>query len=125
MRASQPELYLGYQASRIIIDRKGPGNGPTPPMPQNGLRIAGTVRSQNGNMGIPNALVRAYNAMQGPGAGTMEVFTGADGSYLLAVDDLSESLTLVIEVSAAGYPSQSRNLSVSPGQTYEGEDFYL
>jgi hypothetical protein len=127
LKVSHPELYAQYLNSRIIIDRKGPGNGPTPPtpLPQNGLRIAGTVRSQNGNMGIPNALVRAYNAMQGPGSGTMEVFTGADGSYLLAVDDLPEPLTLVIEVSAAGYPSQGRNLNVAPGQTYEGEDFNL
>ncbi len=107
-----------------LIRRTGQGNDDDD-LPQNGIRIAGTVRSQNGNMGIPNALVRAYNAMQGPGAGTMEVFSGADGSYLLAVDDLPEAIMLVIEVSAAGYPSQSRNLNVSPGQTYEGEDFYL
>jgi hypothetical protein len=95
------------------------------PPSQNGLRIAGTVRSQNGNTGIPNALVRAYNVMQGPGAGTIEVFTGADGSYLIAVNDLSEPMTIYMEVSAAGYPSQGRNLNVAPGQTYQGEDFNL
>ncbi len=95
------------------------------PPSQNGLRIAGTVRSQNGNTGIPNALVRAYNVMQGPGAGTIEVFTGADGSYLIAVDNLNEQVTIYMEVSAAGYPSQGRNLTVSPGQTYQGEDFNL
>jgi hypothetical protein len=107
-----------------LIRRTGQGNDDDD-LPQNGLRIAGTVRSQNDNMGIPNALVRAYNAMQGPGAGTMEVFTAADGSYLLAVDDLPGPMTIYMEVSAAGYPSQGRNLNVAPGQTYEGEDFNL
>jgi hypothetical protein len=126
LRATQPDLYKEYRASRIVIDRRGPGNGDdNPPPAPNGLRIAGTVRSQNGNTGIPNALVRAYNVMQGPGAGTMEVFTGADGSYLIAVNHLSEPITIYMEVSAAGYPSQGRNLNVAPGQTYQGEDFNL
>lgn len=76
-------------------------------------------------MGIGNATVRAYDVTQGPGPDSIEVTTAPDGSYLIAEDDLSEATTIAIEASAPGYVNQTRNLSVTPGQTYEGEDFSL
>ncbi len=117
--AARMEQYQLYPSA-------GGGNGgDNPPPSPTGLRITGTVRSQNGNMGIGNATVRAYEATQGPGPGTIEVFTAPDGSYLIAEDDLSEAMTIAIEASAPNYINQTRNLSVTPGQTYEGEDFSL
>lgn len=127
LRATQPDLYKEYTRSRIVIDRRGPGNGGDnpPPPPATGIRISGTVRSQNGNMGIGKATVRAFKTSQGPGPGTIEVTSAPDGTYLIAQDVLTEAMTITIEVTAAGYLPQSRNLDVVPGQTYQGEDFSL
>lgn len=107
-----------------LIRRTGQGNDDDD-LPQTGIRITGRVASQVGNMGIPNAMVRVYDAASGPGAGAMEVFTEADGTYTLATDDLPGTINAVIEASAAGYVPQSRNITLEPGQTYEGEDFQL
>jgi len=43
LRASQPDLYLGYQSSRIIIDRRGPSTPDNEPQVIEALIPMGTV----------------------------------------------------------------------------------
>lgn len=128
LRASQPDIYLGYQSSRIIIDRKGqsPTENPNPsePEPTTTVTISGNVSSSVTGSPLPNALLRAYDPASGPDPDTIEVFTGPDGNYIMEIDGLTEQTDIIIEASEPTHITQGRNLTIEPGEEYI-EDFQL
>ncbi len=128
LRASHPDLYKEYTSSRIIIDRKGPGNGDSDngnDTPATGVRIAGTVFSQAGPMPLPDAIVRIYDMATGPGPDTKQTTTDMVGAYVVVINDLSKAITIAIEASATGYATTTINLPIEPGKDYEGQNIQL
>lgn len=116
LRSSQPALYLGYQSSRIIIDRRGPGNGdnptpppPPPPPPASKFIVTGTVTDMMSGNPIEGATV-TLSAID------LEVtdMTGPDGSYEVGVEDVSAPMAGNITASADGYTPQSRGVNIGP-----------
>jgi hypothetical protein len=122
LRATQPNLYLGYQSSRIIIDRRGPGtenppSPPTPPTPPATIKISGTVA---GNMfPLPNASITVT-----VGANSYPTIAGAAGIYAVSIPNPTPSTPATITASAPNFTPETRNITLQPGQD-QTQDFNL
>lgn len=127
------QKYFRFEAAireQFVFDRVwemidgGSSGGGTPPLPPNSSRIAGTVTSRTSGTPVENARVRAYETAQGPGE-SIETFTDATGAFVLIAEGLEGPINASLEVSAMSFMTNVRNLTIEPGQTYDGEDFEL
>jgi len=120
LRATQPQLYLGYQSSRIIIDRRGPGTStPTTPTtpPTTTIKIDGTVA---GNMfPLPNASITVT-----VGATSYPTIAGPAGIYAVSIPNPAPSTAATITASAATFTPETRNITLEPNQN-QTQDFNL
>ncbi len=119
LRTSQPDLYDTYTRSRIIIDRRGPGNGnpPTPPTPSVDIKISGTVA---GNMfPLPNASITVT-----VGATSYPTIAGPAGIYAVSIPNPSPSTPATITASAPNFTPETRNITLEPNQN-QTQDFNL
>jgi hypothetical protein len=119
LRTSQPDLYDTYTRSRIIIDRRGPGNGnpPTPTPPTTTIKIDGTVA---GNMfPLPNASITVT-----VGATSYPTIAGPAGIYAVSIPNPAPSTAATITASAATFTPETRNITLEPNQN-QTQDFNL
>jgi hypothetical protein len=117
LRATQPQLYLGYQSSRIIIDRRGPGSENPPTPPTTTIKIDGTVA---GNMfPLPNASITVT-----VGATSYPTIAGPAGIYAVSIPNPAPSTAATITASAATFTPETRNITLQPNQN-QTQDFNL
>jgi len=120
LRASQPDIYLGYQSSRIIIDLKGPGNGdsPTPPATTD-IIVSGTIYAVNISNPLPNATITIL-------VGTTPYAATANnlGQYSRKIPAAPTNQPATITASATDHTPDSRQITI-PTSGNLTEDFIL
>ena len=119
-KTTDPQIYLGYQQARIIINRTGGGTTPTSP---NTIIIKGNVSDATLGTAIEGATVTLIV----PASGTTDpATTDADGNYTIEITDVPDDGTYSgsLEASAPDYELSSQPIDISAGNTYE-IDFIL
>ncbi len=94
-------------------------------LPDNSVTISGKVMNQTTGTPLANVSVVAFDSATGPGTGSIEVFTNAEGLYEIVIEDLPGAYLAGMQASLTGYMTQMRNLNIEPGNDYPGEDFSL
>ena len=116
-QTQDPELFDGYTKARIIIDRRGQGNNPTPPTPSVDIKIDGTVA---GNMfPLPNASITVT-----VGATSYPTIAGPAGIYAVSIPNPAPSTAATITASAPNFTPETRNITLEPNQN-QTQDFNL
>lgn len=135
-KVSDPALHTQYRKARIIIDRRGPGNGDGGDGNGGGgdgnggssdisARIAGQVTSMADGTPIGEAEVKVYPLADGPDGPSIGTTTDADGRYVILIPELPQQEEVVIEAMAQGFLTQQRNLLIGPGQTFDDENLSM
>lgn len=112
LRASDPDVYAEYTASRIIIDRKGPGSGQDPANPQL-TNLTGTVTHANSGGPLANVTVTIMRA-----SGNVTVQTNAAGNYAANGMQLTSNETVQVRFSGTDLDERTEEFTLIPGQTH-------
>ncbi|MCF8257026.1 MAG: carboxypeptidase-like regulatory domain-containing protein [Flavobacteriales bacterium] len=107
-----------------LIRNTGQG-GNDDDLPNTGVSIKGKVTDKSTGLALVGAKVSVYDTANGPGSGTIDSFTDAQGEYIIEISDLPAPMQATIEASHAGHGTESRNLALSPGGSYASEHFSL
>lgn len=115
LRASHPDIFDEYTRSRIIIDRRGPGDTPAPPPPPppavQPMNLTGQARHSLTNAPLFNVEVTVMRT-----SGDVTVFTDAGGNY--AANGMEVSLPEIVQVRfrLVGFDDRMENITLVPGE---------
>ena len=116
-QTQDPELFDGYTKARIIIDRRGQGNG-TSTTPK--VTLAGTVNTPPVGTSVPNATITIVIGTNS----AITVTTDALGKYTRQIPAAPAPRPATITASAPGHVPETRNIMIPISGTHT-EDFLL